>query len=140
MIKSLGHLGMLATIAGACLVGALSLSAQAQDTGYTPPHVDTSGANMQPAYPSTAVANAEQGTVGVDVLVDTSGKASHPKLVKSSGYDDLDNAALAAVLTWKFVPAMHDGVPSQERTKVGVNFQLPNVPSSLSPQSSTSSH
>jgi protein TonB len=136
MIKNLGHLGILATIAGACLIGAFSMSAQAQDSGYAPPHVDTSGQNQQPSYPAAAMANAEQGTVGVDVLVDTSGKASHPKLVKSSGFDDLDDAGIAAVLNWKYVPAMRGGVPSQERMTVGVNFQLPNMVPTSSPQAS----
>jgi protein TonB len=120
------NLGLLAAVGGACLIGVVS--AQAQGAGYTSPHVDTSGQNQQPAYPSTAVANAEQGTVGVDVEVDASGKASHPKLVTSSGYNDLDDAGIAAALTWKYVPAMRNGVPEEERMTVGVNFQLPNAP------------
>jgi protein TonB len=134
MIKNLGQLGILATFAGACLVGAMSLSAQAQGSGFTPPHVDTSGANMQPPYPAAAVANAEQGTVAVDVLVDKSGKAWDPKLARSSGFDDLDNAAIAAALTWKYVPAMQGGVPESDRMTVAINFQLPNMVPAASTQ------
>ena len=112
----------------ACLIGAFSLSAQAQGAGYAPPHVDTSGKNQQPPYPPAAVANGEQGTVVVGVAVTENGKAVRPSLDRSSGFNDLDNAALAAVLNWKYVPAMHDGVPVEERLEVGVNFQLPDMP------------
>jgi periplasmic protein TonB len=126
MIKSLGHLGMIAAFAGASLVGAMSLDAQAQDTGSSPAHVDTSGANAQPAYPPTAITNAEQGVVAVNVFVNKDGKASKPQLERSSGFDDLDNAAIAAALSWKYVPAMEGGVPRSNRLTVAINFQLPN--------------
>jgi TonB family protein len=126
MIESLGHLRMLAAFAGACLVSAVSLGAQAQNSSFSAPHVDTSGENAQPAYPSTAIANAEQGVVAVNVLVDENGKASKPQLARSSGFDDLDNAAIAAALTWKYVPAMEGGRPEANRLTVAINFQLPN--------------
>jgi protein TonB len=138
MLKRLEQFGFLATITGTCLIGAFSLSAQAQGAGYAPPHVDTSGQNQQPPYPPAAVANGEQGTVVVGVAVTENGKAVRPSLDRSSGFNDLDNAALAAVLNWKYVPAMHDGVPVEERLEVGVNFQLPDMPS-MSPPASTSS-
>ncbi len=134
MIKGLGQLGMTAGFAAVCLVGAFAMSAQAQNSGYSSPHVDTSGVNMQPAYPSTALANSEQGTVAVEVVVDEHGKASHPKLAKSSGFDDLDNAAISAVLNWKFIPAMRGGAPESDRLTVAVNFQLPNNVPASSPQ------
>ena len=136
MIKTLGHFGMLATIAGACLVGAFSMSAQAADGGSAPPHVDTTGANMQPAWPPGAIEAKEQGTAVVGVLVNENGKPSHPTLDRSSGYSDLDDAAMTAVMNWKFVPAMRDGYPYEDKLEVGVNFQLPNPMSGSNPQNS----
>jgi protein TonB len=132
MTKRFGQLGMRATITGACLVGALSMSAQAQEAGYTPPHVDTSGTNLQPAYPATAVVNGEQGSVGMEVLVGSDGKVRDMRLQKSSGYDDLDNAALAAVWGWKFIPASRNSQYYQmpKWGQVAVQFQLPNGPQS----------
>jgi protein TonB len=123
MIKSLGQLGLLATIAGACL--AVSPGAQAQDASFAPAHVDLSAGNLQPAYPATAITNREEGTVVVGVLVSSNGRPTHLKLDRSSGYDDLDDAAIAAVMGWKFVPAMRGGETDQDRIDVGVNFQLP---------------
>lgn len=130
MIKNLGHFGMLATLAGACLLGTLSLGAQAQESGYNPPHVDTSGANMQPSYPSTAVAGGEQGSVGVGALVGSDGKVIKLTIEKSSGFDDLDNAALAAVKGWKFIPASRNGryYETAKWATVKVDFRLPDWP------------
>jgi TonB family protein len=130
MIKRLGHLAILATFAGACFVAAMS--AQAQEAGYLAPHVDTTGQNQQPPYPSTAAANSEQGSVVLQALVNSDGKVERMKLAQSSGFDDLDNAALAAVMGWKFVPASRDGKPylTPKWATVKVDFQMPNAPQS----------
>ena len=101
---------------------ALALASPASATN-TPPHVDTSGVNMQPAYPDTARANKESGAVVIDAVVTADGKVKRVKLDRSSGFDDLDNAAANVVRNWKFVPATDNGVATEGSTKVQVVFQ-----------------
>ncbi len=91
----------------------------------SPPHVDTSGVNMQPAYPATAIAGHESGSVQVGALVREDGTVKHVVLHKSSGFDDLDSAALSAVKGWKFTPAMKGGGSAEDWATVQLEFQPP---------------
>lgn len=90
-----------------------------------PPHIDTSGANRQPNYPATAIPLRESGAVLVDVLVADDGTAKRVGIHKTSGYPDLDDAAVNAVRNWKFLPAMQDGQPTSGMTVVQIYFQPP---------------
>ncbi|HEY7978726.1 MAG TPA: energy transducer TonB [Rhizomicrobium sp.] len=92
----------------------------------TKPHVDASGENMQPAYPTTALPNRERGAVIVSAEVRSDGTVSKVALRQSSGFADLDNAAANAVNGWKFVPASKDGVPTDGWTSVQIVFTPPN--------------
>jgi len=89
-------------------------------------HVDASGANMQPAYPQTAVPGREQGAVIVAALVRPDGTVRRVALQKSSGFSDLDDAAMNAVNGWKFVPATKDGKPIEGPAAVQIVFTPPN--------------
>jgi len=91
----------------------------------TPARVDSS----QPTaivYPPTAQVAGEQGTVIVDVFVGTNGKVSRYAIAKSSGFDDLDNAALESVMNWHYVPASRDGDTVGDWAQVNVVYKLPN--------------
>ena len=82
------------------------------------PKVDTS----QPTpvvYPEVAQRNGEEGTVVLDVQVRPSGRAETAQVVGSSGYRDLDNAAVETVLGWRFVPGDSD------TARVSVVYKLP---------------
>lgn len=92
----------------------------------TKAHVDASGANMQPAYPETAMAGREQGAVVVAALVKPDGTVRQVALQKSSGYSDLDEAAMNAVKGWKFVPATKDGAPIEGPASIQIVFAPPN--------------
>jgi protein TonB len=61
--------------------------------------------NPRPNYPVAARRRGDQGTVYVKVLVTAEGLAGSVGLEKSSGHPSLDEAALAAVRAWRFVPA-----------------------------------
>lgn len=91
----------------------------------TKAHVDASGANMQPAYPETAVPGREQGAVVVAALVRPDGTVRRVALQKSSGFSDLDDAAMNAVNGWKFVPATKDGAPVEGPASVQIVFTPP---------------
>ncbi len=58
------------------------------------------------------------------VAVTAGGGASRVDLERSSGYAALDEAALAAVKTWRFVPAQRGGEPVDAVVVVPVVFKL----------------
>lgn len=72
----------------------------------TPPRSDAAYLNNpRPNYPAAARRRGDQGTVYVRVLVTANGHAGSVGLEKSSGHPSLDEAALTAVKSWRFVPA-----------------------------------
>jgi TonB family protein len=88
-------------------------------------HVDSSFPNAQPPYPDSARAGGEQGTVLVAVYVRPTGRVGKYRVVQSSGFADLDDAAVERVLGWRFVPATRDGDAVSDWTTVRIVFQLP---------------
>jgi protein TonB len=91
----------------------------------SPPHVDTSGDNLQPAYPASALPGNEAGAVVVDALVRENGTVKRVTLRKTSGFDDLDTAAVNAVKGWKFSPAIKGGSSAEDWASVQIVFQPP---------------
>lgn len=77
-----------------------------------------------PEYPTVARRNQWEGTVLVSIRVTASGSVAEASVAKSSGYDALDAAAVAAVYRWQFNPASRDGQPVSGRVKVPINFDL----------------
>jgi TonB family protein len=98
------------------------------DPNNQPAHVDPAYPHKPPPYPDTAQLNGEQGTVVLDVKVGSNGKVRNVKIARTSGYDDLDNAAIEGVLGWRFVPALENGEYSTEWTTMTITFQLPPLP------------
>ncbi|HET7931383.1 MAG TPA: energy transducer TonB [Rhodanobacteraceae bacterium] len=66
----------------------------------------------------------EEGTVLVTAEVSASGKAVGAKISQSSGYPDLDAAALRSIAEWSFAPATEDGKPMAQQVVVPVRLQL----------------
>lgn len=65
--------------------------------------------NRPPAYPVQAAALGQHGAVVVVIHVAENGSAAGVDIVESSGFDVLDQAAVAAVRKWHFHPAMQNG-------------------------------
>lgn len=61
--------------------------------------------NPEPEYPRAAKRLGIQGTVLLHVMVGADGKAKEVSVAESSGSALLDDAAVAAVRAWSFVPA-----------------------------------
>ncbi len=95
--------------------------AQAADT---PAHVDTS-ANTATYYPASSQNAGEEGSVVLSVNVDARGLPSRIKVAQSSGYADLDVAAIETALNWHYLPATHDGDPHPDQIAVRVEYRLP---------------
>jgi len=67
--------------------------------------------NPAPHYPTLSRRFGEQGRVLLDVYILPDGSVGEIKLNTSSGFARLDEAALAAVRTWRFVPARRGDEP-----------------------------
>jgi protein TonB len=78
-----------------------------------------------PKYPPLSLRNGEQGTVLLLVKVGADGKPIDASIKKSSGYRELDKNALKHVLaTWRFHPAMHQGIAIPALALVPINFTI----------------
>lgn len=62
-----------------------------------------------PDYPAISRRLGEEGKLMLQVELDESGRISNTRIINSSGHSRLDNAALAAVKTWRCKPAVRDG-------------------------------
>ncbi|MNL95678.1 transport protein TonB [compost metagenome] len=80
--------------------------------------------NPAPEYPSLALRRGWEGTVLLRVHVLASGKPSEIQIQKSSGRDQLDDAALAAVKRWSFVPAKQGDVAQDGWVNVPIDFKI----------------
>ena len=91
----------------------------------TPPRSDAAYLNNpRPAYPLAARRRGDQGTVLLRVLVTAEGLAASVGLEKSSGHSSLDEAALATVKSWRFVPARQGGQAIEVPYVVPIVFKL----------------
>lgn len=96
-------LGMAgALIAGLLMAGATFSAAAADDAQR---RLDPAFPNYQPAYPDSAQVNGEQGNVVLKLSVTDNGRVRGVQVVRSSGFEDLDNSAVAGVLSWRYLPA-----------------------------------
>ena len=64
-----------------------------------------------PAYPPLSRRLGEEGKTVLRVELDAQGAISAAQVTASSGFSRLDEAALAAVKTWRCTPAQRDGQP-----------------------------
>jgi protein TonB len=60
----------------------------------------------------------------VRVLIGTDGNAQDAQVQKSSGFRRLDEAALKAARSWKYVPGKRGGVAEAMWVNVPVNWEL----------------
>jgi periplasmic protein TonB len=88
------------------------------------PRVNTA-ASREPEYPPVSRRLGEQGSVILEVLVDANGRATDAKIVQSSGFPRLDEAALEGVKTsYRFVPGTVDGKPQPMRYTFKFTWKL----------------
>ncbi len=80
--------------------------------------------NPKPAYPPLSRHLGEQGKVVVRVLIGVDGTAQQAEIRSSSGYDRLDQAALATVRSWRYTPGRRNGVAEAMWFNVPINFVL----------------
>ena len=79
---------------------------------------------ISPKYPPSCVRRGQQGMVILEVWVLATGRAGEIKIFKSSGYSQLDAAAVTAIRRARFVSARENGRNVDSRIKVPVRFLL----------------
>jgi periplasmic protein TonB len=82
------------------------------------------GSCDEPAYPAISARAQEEGSVLLEFTVSPEGKVIQSKVLSSSGFPRLDEAAKAAYGKCKFAPATADGVPVQGSAKVRYTWTL----------------
>ncbi|MES2261338.1 MAG: energy transducer TonB [Pseudomonadota bacterium] len=80
--------------------------------------------NCKAEYPKASLMNEEQGTVSMMFLVTAGGDVKDSKVEKSSGFKNLDKAAIKAISACKFKPGSKDGKPDETWTKVDYAWKL----------------
>jgi periplasmic protein TonB len=75
-------------------------------------------------YPLAARRRREEGVVHVRLRVDAGGRPDQATVVRSSGHDALDRAALATVRATRFRPYTEDGVPRPFWVVMPLIFEL----------------
>lgn len=80
--------------------------------------------NPAPVYPAISRRMGEQGKVLVRVLIGVDGSAQQAQVQQSSGFDRLDQAAVATVAHWRYVPGKRAGMPVAMWFNVPINFVL----------------
>ncbi len=76
-------------------------------------------------YPDASVRLQEEGTTTISFVVSTEGDTTNVSTSGSSGHDRLDQAAVNCVSTWKWKPAIQNGVPVAVPRQVNIQWKLP---------------
>ncbi|MGB9992367.1 energy transducer TonB [Massilia sp. SM-13] len=104
------------------MAAVLALSAPAAFAAEVPASFDAK--NCKAEYPKASLMNEEQGTVSMSFLVSAGGDVKDSKIDKSSGFKNLDKAAIKAISACKFKPGTKDGAAAETWTKVDYAWKL----------------
>jgi protein TonB len=80
--------------------------------------------NCKADYPKASLMNEEQGTTSMSFLISPDGSVVESKLDKTSGFKNLDKAAMKSLSACKFKPGTKDGAPAQTWAKVDYAWKL----------------
>lgn len=80
--------------------------------------------NPKPPYPPLSKRLGEQGKVVVRTLIGLDGTAQQAQIKQSSGFERLDQSALATVLRWRYVPGKRADVAEAMWFNVPITFVL----------------
>ncbi len=79
---------------------------------------------IRPDYPKESRQKGEEGNVVVEIRVNTKGVVESARVVTSSGFSRLDDAALRAARAARFTPAQCDGNPVSSTARLTLTFKL----------------
>jgi protein TonB len=93
----------------------------------TPAALDSRYPLSQPDYPAARIRGNNEGAVDLQVYVLANGRVGDARVLKSSGFEDFDRAALQeARRSWRLKPATRDGAPVAQWYSLRVVFKLKN--------------
>jgi protein TonB len=98
---TLAHSLSLATVTLLCAANAMAAEAIAV--------LDAKAPCDKPQYPRASLVNEEAGTVTLALRIAGDGQVQESKVEQSSGFKNLDKAALAAMSKCRFKPGGKDG-------------------------------
>jgi TonB family protein len=75
-------------------------------------------------YPKAARMQGAEGTVIMELLINSQGEVSQARVARSSGWPLLDNAALEGVRNWRLKPGTANGEPQCMWGKFASSFRL----------------
>lgn len=79
---------------------------------------------ITPKYPRSARRKGHEGRVTVEAFVEEDGAVFNAQVVSSSSFAELDEAAVAAVVSAKFAPAREDGACVRGKVRLTFDFKL----------------
>lgn len=106
------------------IIAALLLSGFASTTLAAEVPASFDSKTCRAEYPKASLMNEEQGDVTLSFLVSPDGHVLDSKIEKSSGFKNLDKAAIKGLSACKFKPGTKDGAPAQTWTKVDYVWKL----------------
>jgi TonB family protein len=80
------------------------------------------------AYPAAAIEAHAEGTTLLAFKVTAEGSVKDPTIARSSGNEDLDDAALQCVTRWRYKPATQDGKPVEVKWQANVVWKMGEPP------------
>ncbi|MGZ3696401.1 MAG: energy transducer TonB [Bdellovibrionota bacterium] len=110
--------------------GEMNISAEpaeaggAQTLGSTDGEAKPEGISLP--YPALSVRLGETGKVTVALFVTASGTPDNAKVIRSSGFSRLDSAALVALSSAHYSPAIRGGAAVASSKEITVEFRLSN--------------
>jgi TonB family protein len=81
-------------------------------------------------YPAEALAQRFEGTVGLELTIDETGKVVDARVISAAGHG-FDESALAAARAFAFSPARQGGKPIRSKVQFAYEFHLP--PAAVAP-------
>jgi protein TonB len=79
--------------------------------------------SSKPDYPASAIARHQEGAVRLKLHVGTDGRVTEAKILRSSGSDSLDWAAVTTALhKWRYRPGSRNGAPEAMWREVKITF------------------
>jgi protein TonB len=89
------------------------------------PGVDITFKNSHPPiYPMAAVKQHHQGLVVLDVTIDDKGRVQDVRVERSSGWPELDEAAVDAAHGWRYEPGIFNDKPAGGIVRIPVDFRF----------------
>ncbi|MDR3526579.1 MAG: TonB family protein [Rhizomicrobium sp.] len=120
---------MFRLLLGAVLAALLALPAAAEDI-FRPATVTPVGTphSCNGFYPAAARLAHIEGVTTLAFHIDPNGAVRHVSISKSSGNEDLDDAAASCVRTWRYAPTLKDGKPIEVAWSADTEWRVRETP------------